>query len=198
MTLVSDQASNRDAIPSPQCALGTTPHLSIQKTARDEGEERRKGDRGREETRPGKDSRGCEGWWERKGREKQRDNSTFYTTGREKRHNFHRHHQRGDSQEMKVNQERQQHDAELKAAKQLWTQHGQINNQTCLKLGRKVTPLALITVTRRVWEDRRREERTGGGMEVARMSCGCFAKRLRAGRHELWPTACRQHTPHTR
>lgn len=48
---MSDQASNGDAIPSPQCALGTTPHLSIQKTARDEGEERRKGDRGREETR---------------------------------------------------------------------------------------------------------------------------------------------------
>lgn len=43
MTLVSDLASNHDSIPSPQCALGTTPHLSIRKKAREgrETKERR-------------------------------------------------------------------------------------------------------------------------------------------------------------
>lgn len=35
MTLVSDLASNHNAIPSPQYALGTTPHLCIRKKARE-------------------------------------------------------------------------------------------------------------------------------------------------------------------
>lgn len=43
MTLVSDLPSSRDSIPSPQCALGTTPHLSIRKKAKEgrETKERR-------------------------------------------------------------------------------------------------------------------------------------------------------------
>lgn len=35
--------SNRGAIPSPQCALGTTPHLSIHQTARNQVEGKKEG-----------------------------------------------------------------------------------------------------------------------------------------------------------
>lgn len=53
MTLVSDLASNHNSIPSPQCALGTTPRLCIRKKAREgretKGEEKKKEERGRKE-----------------------------------------------------------------------------------------------------------------------------------------------------
>lgn len=41
MALVSDLASNHISIPSPQCALGTSPHLSVPKKARIGGETER-------------------------------------------------------------------------------------------------------------------------------------------------------------
>lgn len=73
-TLLSGLVSSRNSIPSSQCALGTTPHLSIQKKAREgqqmEGEGEKKEER-QEGKCQGKDSRRCEGCGEEK-RETQR------------------------------------------------------------------------------------------------------------------------------
>lgn len=61
VTLVSD-LSDHNSIPSPQCALGTTPHLSIRKKAKEgkEAEERKKEEKEEGGKCPGKDSRSCE------------------------------------------------------------------------------------------------------------------------------------------
>lgn len=47
-TLISDLPSNHSSIPSPQCALGTTPHLSIRKKAKEGREEKDRGENIRE------------------------------------------------------------------------------------------------------------------------------------------------------
>jgi len=41
---MSDLPSNHNSIPSPQCALGTTPHLSIRKKAKEGREEKERGE----------------------------------------------------------------------------------------------------------------------------------------------------------
>lgn len=50
---MSDLPSSHNSIPSPQCALGTTPHLSIRKKAKEgrgtKGRKREKEERGRKE-----------------------------------------------------------------------------------------------------------------------------------------------------
>lgn len=71
ITLVSVLASSHNSIPSPQCALGTTPHLSIQKKAK-KGRERQGEERDGEENV--QDSKRCEEW-QREKEEKQRDNT---------------------------------------------------------------------------------------------------------------------------
>lgn len=59
-------SANRDSIPSPQCALGTTPHLSIRETATRRKKTNRRRRRREEEGKcPGEDSRGHEGRGER-------------------------------------------------------------------------------------------------------------------------------------
>ncbi len=190
MTLVSDLASSHDSIPSPQCALGTTPHLSIRKKAREgrkESREIKKREAGR------KMYRKRQQMWRMSGgkKEKQRDNRTLLQH-RKRKHVTPSTIKRPEGwfEEMKVNQEFRgeeaesyKSDAELNAVEKVWTQNYKSNNQTFKnnKSRTELTHLALITVTHRVLGSR--EEgwgRTGGKMEGCEDELHMFGKAARS------------------
>ena len=104
--------SRHNFIPSPQCALGTTPHLSIRKKAREERDteggrkKERKKERKRQEGKcPENDSRRCEEW-RGKGKERnKRDNRTLLRHRKRKTcHNIHHNRPKGWVEGGKVNQ----------------------------------------------------------------------------------------------
>lgn len=96
--------SNRGAIPSPQCALGTTPRLSIHQTARHQVEERRKERRGRENVRRGRGGRQREGA-EDDGRGKNREITALFTPQERENNTASTAEQPGgDGKEMEMNQ----------------------------------------------------------------------------------------------